>query len=133
LLGVVVGQILPEFFRQRAEARERYDSAISAVTNAYAARHGVGLGVPREWLKAPDQERHALTEYELSKAAMERFLDANAAARSALASLYPWSPDLRAFWDRPMLNEKDFDAVVSILTERRRSPRKRYNASPVQD
>jgi hypothetical protein len=133
LLGVVVGQLLPEFFRQRAEARERYDSAVAAVTNAYAARHGVGLEVPREWLKAPDEEQHALTEHELSKAAMERFLDANAAARSALASLYPWSPDLRSFWDRPMLNEDDFEAVLTILTERRKSPRRRYNASLIYD
>lgn len=64
---------------------------------------------------------------------MARFLEASANARSALASLYPWSPDLRTFWDRAMLNEDDFDPILTILTERRKSPRKRYNASLLYD
>jgi hypothetical protein len=46
LLGVVVGQLGPEFFRRRATAEARYDAAIAAVGKALAARQGVGLDFP---------------------------------------------------------------------------------------
>ncbi|HVV49342.1 MAG TPA: hypothetical protein VHO06_06780 [Polyangia bacterium] len=124
LVGVFLGQLIPEFFRRRARALERYDTAIAAVSNASAARLGIALKFPSEWLSAPDDA----TELELSKATVARFLDANAEARSALASLYPWSPDLRSFWDRPFMEDEDFDAVISILTERRKAPSKRHVA-----
>lgn len=48
LLGFVAGQLVPEFLQRRAAGRARYDAAISAVSRAYAARHGVGLGIPME-------------------------------------------------------------------------------------
>lgn len=128
LLGVVVGQVIPEFFSRRAAGRERYDAAIAAVSKAYATRHGVGLGIKQEWLKSPDDETHAATEQEFSKAAVERFLNASAETRSALASLYPWSPDLRVYWDRPFMKDDDFDAVIAILAKRRKSPLKRHDA-----
>lgn len=38
LLGVVIGQLGPEFFRRRATAESRYDAAIVAVGKAFAAR-----------------------------------------------------------------------------------------------
>lgn len=103
LLGVVVGQLGPEVFRRRAVAEARYDEAIVAVGKAFAAKQGVGLEFPAEWVRAPDDAAYAATRHELSKKAMARFLDAQAAARAALAALYPWSPDLRAYWDRPFL------------------------------
>jgi hypothetical protein len=84
-LGFLIGQLVPEFFNRRATGRARYDAAMTAVTNAYAARHGVGLGIPKAWLKSPDDAAHAATESELSTAAVVRFLDASAEARSAFA------------------------------------------------
>ena len=129
LLGFVVGQLVPEFLKRRAAGRARYDAAISAVTRAHAARFGVGLGIPRAWLKSPDAATHAATESELSKAAMERFLVASAEATAALAALHPWSPDLQVYWDGTLLREEHFDALISILYERRKSPLKRYGPS----
>jgi hypothetical protein len=122
LAGVIVGQLMPERFRRRARDLERYDAAIGAVSKASAARHGIVLKLPSEWLSAPDEA----TELELSRATVARFLDASAEARSALASLHPWSPDLRSYWNRPYMEDEDFDAVISILTERRKEPSKRH-------
>ncbi|MDX6589387.1 MAG: hypothetical protein QOI84_661 [Solirubrobacterales bacterium] len=129
LLGFMVGQLVPEFLKRRAAGRERYDAAITAVSRAHAARFGVGLGIPMEWLKSPDAATHAATESELSKAAMERYLVASAEARSALAALHPWSPDLQVYWDGTLLREEHFDNVIAILYGRRRSPLKRYGNS----
>jgi len=61
---------------------------------------------------------------------MERFLVASGEARSALAALYPWSPDLHVYWDGTFLREDDFDKLIGILYKRRRSPLKRYGDSP---
>lgn len=129
LLGFVIGQLVPEFLKRRAAGRARYDAAISAVSRAYAARFGVGLGIPMEWLKSPDAATHAATESELSKAGMERFLVASAEARAALAALHPWSPDLQVYWDGTLLQEEHFDTLIGFLYERRRSPLRRYGAS----
>jgi hypothetical protein len=57
-----------------------------------------------------------------------RFLDASAEARSALAALYPWSPDLQVYWDRPFMDDDDFAELVNILAGRRKSPLKRHPA-----
>jgi hypothetical protein len=127
LLGVVVGQLGPEFFRRRATAEARYDAAIAAVGKAFAARQGVGLSFPPEWVRPPDDAAYAATQHELSKKAMARYLDANADARAALAALYPWSPDLRTYWEGPFLQDGDFDALVAVLTERRKSPFARHS------
>lgn len=126
LLGFVVGQLVPELLNRRAAGRARYDTAIAAVSRAHAARFGVGLGIPMEWLKSPDAATHAATESELSKAAMERFLVASADARAALAALHPWSPDLQGYWDGTLLREEHFDTVIGLLYKRRKSPLKRY-------
>lgn len=129
VLGFAAGQLVPEFLKRRAAGRARYDAAISAVSRANAARFGVGLGIPREWLKSPDAATHAATESELSKAAIERFLVASAEARATLAALHPWSPDLQVYWDGTFLQEEHFDAVIGLLYERRKSPLKRYGTS----
>lgn len=120
LLGVMVGQLSPEFFRRRAAAEAKYDAAIAAVGKAFAARQGVGLDFPPEWVRAPDDAAYTATQHELSKKAVARYLDANADARAALAALYPWSPDLRRYWEGSVIHEDDFDALVAILTERRK-------------
>ncbi|MGB7587687.1 MAG: hypothetical protein WBM00_03155 [Solirubrobacterales bacterium] len=132
LLGFVVGQVMPELFNRRAAGRARYDAAIAAVSRAHAARFGVGLEIPMEWLKSPDAATHAATESELSKAAMERFLIASADARAALAALHPWSPDLQVYWDGTLLREEHFDTVIGLLYERRKSPLKRHGADSVK-
>lgn len=132
LLGVVVGLLGPEWFRRRATAEARYDAAISAVSKAYGARHGVGLQFPPEWVRAPDDAAYEATAHELSKAGLARYLDASAEARSALASLYPWSPDLRDHWDRPVFKEDAFDPLITTLTERRKSPFARHSADSSQ-
>ena len=108
LLGFVAGQLVPEFLNRRALARSRYDTAIAAVSRAASSRHGVGVVVPSEYLRATTGAEHAAIEAELSKAGVERFVRMDAEARAALAALHPWSPDPRDYWDRPFMNEKDF-------------------------
>lgn len=125
-LGFIVGQLVPEFLNRMAMGRARYDAALDSVTKAYAARHGIALGFPKKWVKSPNDAKHAETESELSKDAVVRFLDASAEARSALAALHPWSPDLRIYWDKPFMDDDDFPNLVNILADRRKSPLKRY-------
>jgi hypothetical protein len=125
-LGFVAGQLVPEFLSRRALARSRYDTAIAAVSKAASTRHGVGVRVPPEYLRSTTGAEHASVEAELSKAGVERFVREDAEARAALAVLYPWSPDLRAYWDRPFMDENAFDEVVGILVKRRKRPFKRH-------
>jgi hypothetical protein len=125
-LGFVAGQLVPEFLGRRAMARSRYDTAIAAVSKAASARHGVGVRGPAEYLRATDLASHAAVEADLSKAGVERFVTMDAEARGALAALYPWSPDLRDYWDRPYLDEKAFDELVGVLVKRRKSPFRHY-------
>ncbi len=114
LLGVVAGHIAPEWFRRRAIAQARYDTAIAAVARMRSALHGVGLDFPVEWIRGTD-EQHTITKHELSKEALKRFLDAAAEARSALAALHPWSPDLKGYWDQPFIPEADFEPLMRRL------------------
>jgi hypothetical protein len=125
--GVLVGQLLPEMLHRRNVGEARYDAAIAAVARMRSAHHGVGLGIPREYLRAPDAETHAADEHELSKEAFKRFVDSRAEARAALAALHPWSPDLKRFWDKADLGEPDFEPLMGLLTERRASPLARFN------
>jgi hypothetical protein len=125
-LGFVAGQLVPEYISRRAAARSRYDTAIAAVSKAASTRHGVGVSVPTGYLRATTGAEHASVEAELSKAGVERFVKEDAEARAALAVLYPWSPDLRDYWDRPFMDEKTFDEVIGILVERRKHPFKRH-------
>jgi hypothetical protein len=129
LLGVALGQFMPEWFRRRSTAEARYDAAIAAVATMRSAHHGVSLDFPAEWVKASTPAEHAQDKHELSKEALKRWLDAAAEARAALAALYPWSPDLRAYWDRPFIDEQDFDSLMRLLFERRRAPLARFDAS----
>jgi hypothetical protein len=126
LLGVVVGQFGPEYFRRRAIAEARYDAAITAVGKAFAARKGVGLRISEDMLRSPGPMAHAAAEHELSKAAVVRYLDANAEARTALALLHPWSPDLQKYWQQTFIRDHEFEEIVDLLTERRNSPSKRH-------
>ena len=130
LLGVIVGLLGPEWFRRRAAAEARYDAAVIAVSRAFAARHGVGLDFPPEWVRAPDDASYKATAHELSSAGLARYLDASAEARSTLASLYPWSPDLREYWDRSVLGDDTFDPLIATLIERRKAPFTRHSADP---
>ena len=126
-LGFVAGQLVPEFLSRRAIARGRYDTAIAAVSKAASARHGVGVRIPPEYLRATTGGEHAAAEAELSKAGVERFLKLDGEARAALAALYPWSPDLRTYWDRAFMDDKAFDELIGVLIKRRKSPFKRHD------
>jgi hypothetical protein len=118
---------VPEWFRRRSLAEARYDAAIAAVATMRSAQHGVGLDFPAEWVRAPTLEEHARDKHELSKQAFTRYLDAAAEARSALAALYPWSPDLRRHWDQPIISEQEFEPLMELLFERRRTPLNRFD------
>jgi hypothetical protein len=129
LAGVVIGQLLPEYFARRRAIRDLYDSAIRAVATAQAARHGVSLTIPRGYLKAPTATTHRKAEHELSLQTVRSWLDATAAARTALAALHPYSPDLKRYWDKFELTPAETDEVISLLDKRRRRPRKRHGLS----
>lgn len=127
LVGVLVGQLGPEVLRRRAIAEARYDDAISGIGRLIAARQGVGIRIPEEWARSPDETSHEQLEHELSSAALKRYFEASAAARAALAELHPWSPDLRPYWDGPVISEDDFEDLVSLLVQRRKKPFTRYS------
>jgi hypothetical protein len=120
--GVTLGAVLPHFFTEHRNAEARYDAAIAAVTRLQSARHGVGLALPADAVKAVNAEEHARIEQELSVEGVRRFLTAAAEARATLAALYPYSPDLREFWDRFEVPDAELDGLVRILSERRRKP-----------
>jgi hypothetical protein len=129
--GVALGSVLPHLFTQRRNAEARYDAAITAVTGLQAARWAGSVSVPREAVKAADAEEHAKIEQELSVEGVRRFMIAAAEARAALAALYPYSPDLRKYWDRLEVPDSDLDELVRILSERRRKPTQRHeNTEP---
>lgn len=123
-----MGQFVPEWFRRRSVAEARYDAAIAAVASMRSAHHGVGLDFPADLVKAPTPAEHARDKHELSKQAFTRYLDAAADARSALAALYPWSPDLRRYWDQPFIDEQQFEPLMDRLFERRHMPLARFDA-----
>ncbi|HEX8085266.1 MAG TPA: hypothetical protein VF529_13320 [Solirubrobacteraceae bacterium] len=127
LLGVAMGQFVPEWFRRRTAAEARYDAAIAPVAKMRSAHHGVQLDFPAAWVQAPTAEQHARDKHELSKQAFTRYLDAAADARSSLAALYPWSPDLRRHWDQPFIDETEFEPLMAVLFERRRAPMARFD------
>ena len=47
-------------------------------------------------------------------------MPAKDAVRAALAALYPYSPDLKRYWDRnEPVEESEADAVLTLLAKRR--------------
>lgn len=131
-LGVIVGQLIPEYFGRRRMIRDRYDAAIRAVAEEQAARQGVGLNIPEEYLKAVDSAAHATLEQELSVEAVRRFLEAAAEARAALAALYPYSPDLEPYWNKFEIPEREMHDLIDLLQERRNDPLTRHSAAGAQ-
>lgn len=124
--GVLAGQLLPEYFGRRRVIRDRYDLAISAVTQLQAARHGAGLDVPSHLLKAVDDKAAAEAVQELSTDGVKRYLNAAAASRAALAALHVYSPDLREYWDKFEVAEAELDPLVATLFDRREHPLKQH-------
>ena len=121
--GIVLGGLLPYFLTERRTAKARYDSAIEKVTRVQALRHGGGgVSVPSKFVRPTSDEEHAKIEQELSVEGVRRWLDADAEARSALAALHPYSPDLQKYWDRFEIPTTDLDSLVKTLLERRRRP-----------
>lgn len=101
---------------------------MTAVAALQAHRHGAGLNVPANYLKAKDKEAEAELVQELSAEGVRRFLGAAADARAALAALHPWSPDLKPYWDKFEVAEAEMDQLFKTLRERRKRPTKRYEA-----
>lgn len=126
--GVAIGALLSRFIELRREASARYERAIQALASQQAFRHGAAVGVPPAMVKAVDSSDHKAIERELSVAAVQRFLEAAAETRAALAALHPWSPDLREYWDRFEVPEADFADLSERLATRRRKPLKTYAA-----
>lgn len=124
--GVVIGAVLSRFIEQRREGAARYERAMQALALQQACRHGAAVGVPPALVKAVDASDHKAIERELSIAAVQRFLEAAAETRAALAALHPWSPDLRELWDRFEVPEADFADLSELLATRRRRPLKNY-------
>lgn len=120
--GVTLGSVLPHFFTQRRNAEARYDAAITAVTGLQSARWGATVNVRPDLVKAASADELAKIEQELSVEGVRRFMVAAAEARATLAALYPYSPDLREYWDKFEVPESDLDGLIRVLLERRKKP-----------
>lgn len=129
LVGIVVGQLLPEYLSTRRTVRDRYDAAISAVAGLQAARHAAGVNVPSQFLKPVNEQEEQKAVQELSTEGVRSFLAAAASARKALSALHPYSPDLKPYWDKFEVPEAELDELVDLLYERRKKPLKRYAGS----
>lgn len=126
--GVLTAQTAPEFFRRRSDAVARYDRAIAAVARAKSLHHGgIDLQFPAEWVAAPTELEYKQARHEISKEGLKRWLEAEVEARAALAALFPWSPDLRPYWDQAFIKEEQFEELMVLLIERRSMPRTRFD------
>ncbi len=121
LAGVSLGGYLVHIFTRRRAAEGRYDDAITAVARLQAERHAGNVSVPGEYVKASGDELLKI-ERELSVDDVKRFIEARADARAALAALYPYSPDLRRYWDKTEIPEAELDELTDLLMKRRRRP-----------
>lgn len=130
IAGVVLGGFLPHLFTRRRNAEARYDAAIAAVTRLQAARHGVQVTLPADLVKARSRDEHARIEQELSVEGVRRFLASAAEARATLAALYPYSPDLRPYWDKFEVPDSELAGLVDVLMERRVRPTRKHPARP---
>lgn len=83
------------------------------------------MGIPKAWVKSPDDAKHAATESELSKDAVVRFLDASGTPGRHLQRSIR-GPKPSGLLGSTLMEEGDLPKVVSILAERRKSPLKRY-------
>jgi hypothetical protein len=126
LVGVALGALLPALLDSRRAAQARYDKALTAVARLQAARHGAGLNISDHYLGATDASAAAAARQRLSEAGVQRFLDAAHEARAALAELYPWSPELRQYWDAFEVSDSSLDEVTSTFVKRRQRPTRTY-------
>jgi hypothetical protein len=128
LLGVVLGQSLPELFGRRRLARKLYEDALTAVCLLQAALWNGQTNIDAN--AYPILSKSDLDEFrqELARESIKQVIAAHTSARAALAALYPYSPDLRAQWDsRPIVADGDFDELINTLMERGKKPTKRYS------
>ncbi|MEV4112430.1 hypothetical protein [Nonomuraea sp. NPDC049695] len=131
LLGVALGVYLPRRFDQRFAARARYDAALTAASKLQAARHGVAPNVGVQYTRAISEEEQARILQELAVDAVKSFLQAAADARAGVAELYPYSPDLKRYWDKFEITEDELEELIVLLTQRRRRPLKRHKAKEI--
>jgi hypothetical protein len=128
-LGTVsLSGYLIHLFTRRRTAEGRYDDALTAVARLQAERHTGNLSIPGKLVKATGTEL-AKIEQDLSVDGVKRFLEARADARAALAALYPYSPDLRRYWDKVEISDAELDELTQLLLERRRKPTKVHPAA----
>jgi hypothetical protein len=132
LLGVVLGGAITYWSQHAADKRrekhealqaiaEMYDAAIAAVATLEAARWGPGLHSEAVMtLPAVTPEQKEALMKELDTEATRRLVAAKDAVRAALAALYPYSPDLKRYWDKnEPVEESEADAVLTLLAKRR--------------
>ncbi|MER6513304.1 hypothetical protein ABT158_41290 [Nonomuraea sp. NPDC001636] len=131
LLGVTLGVYLPRRFDQRFAARARYDAALMAACKLQAARHGVAPNVGMQYTRAVSQEEHDRIIQEFAVDAVKSFLQAASDARAAIAELYPYSPDLKRYWDKFEITEDELEELIVLLTQRRKRPLKRYQVEEI--
>lgn len=124
LVGVSLGGYLVHVFTRRRSAEARYDAAITAVARLQSERHGGGVSVSPQLVKARDDEELWKIEQQLSVEDVRRFTEARAEARAALAALHAYSPDLRRYWDKLEITPDELDELTELLMQRRRKPTK---------
>ncbi|WP_405396237.1 hypothetical protein [Microbispora hainanensis] len=131
LLGVALGVYLPRRFDQRFAARARYDAALTAACKLQAARNGISPDVKEQFTRAMSPEEHARILQDLAVDSVKRFLQAAVDARTTLAELHPYSPDLKKYWDKFEITPDELEELIVILTERRKRPLKRHRLKSI--
>lgn len=127
LLGVVLGQALPELFARRRLARKLYEDALTAVCLLEASLWNGQTNIEKDAYPLLSNNDLDEVRQELACESIKQVVAARASARAALAALYPYSPDLRSRWDsKPIVAEGEFDGLINTLVERSKKPTKRY-------
>ncbi|MGH2852661.1 MAG: hypothetical protein ACRDLF_00495 [Solirubrobacteraceae bacterium] len=130
LIGVVLGQALPEMFARRRLARKLYEDALTAICLFQAALWNGQTNIEADAYPVLSPNDLDKFRQELARESIKQVMAARASARAALAALYPYSPDLRSQWDSaPIVADGDFDKLINILVERSKKPTKRHSAS----
>jgi hypothetical protein len=125
LLGVVVGQWLPELFARSRVPRALYEAAITAVCEFHAVRGGETKIDPNEFPVLSGEELEEFRK-DLTRDGVRRHIATAGAARAALAALHPYSSDLKPQWDQFAVPDDELDELISKLRKRSKRPRKRY-------
>lgn len=121
LFGVLLGAGLAYWIGTRAFRRERlhqiFDRAVSAVLAAESARH-----IPKEIAPGTaglNPQQASLVAHEIRVEAFKIFTLRSGEARSALAAIQPYCPEVQHYADAFEISSEEVPRVLSLIEDAR--------------